>query len=98
MTGLKESREFIEAGVRSWKAFVEDADLDLDPFSLFGDRRSPRAIPRLVTPDDDTLFHTGYVWLGSAARSITVDSKSAPPPTRGSNSASIDSPRGNRTR
>ncbi|HKE86881.1 MAG TPA: class I SAM-dependent methyltransferase [Vicinamibacterales bacterium] len=73
MAGLEDTRRFIEAGVRSWKAFVERTQFDLDPFGLFGDRSS-RGTPRLATSGgDDTLFHTGYVWLGGRARSITVE-------------------------
>lgn len=73
MAGLDQSRRFIEAGVHSWKAFVEGTPFDLDPFGLFTERPR-RGIPRLATfGGDDTLFHTGYVWLGSRARSITVE-------------------------
>jgi SAM-dependent methyltransferase len=73
MAGFEDTRRFIEAGVRSWKAFVEGTQFDLDPFGLFGDR-PPRETPRLATlGGDDTLFHTGYVWLGCRARSITVE-------------------------
>jgi hypothetical protein len=79
MAGLEESRRFIDAGVCSWRAFVERARLDLDPFGLLRDRRSVPGIPRLAARDgDDTPFHTGYVWLGGAARSVTVDLEAWP--------------------
>ncbi|MDH4063893.1 MAG: class I SAM-dependent methyltransferase [Acidobacteriota bacterium] len=74
MAGLEGSRRFIEAGVRRWKAFVENAQLSLDPFAGLSGGRPTRGVPRLVAWDGvDTLFHTGYVWLGSAARTVTVD-------------------------
>lgn len=74
MDGLDESRRFIDAGVRSWKAFVESAPLDLAPFGLNPEQRPRDGSPRLAGGDhDDTLFHTGYVWLGSTPRTAAVD-------------------------
>ena len=74
MAGLQDSRRFIEAGVRRWKAFVENAQLSLNPFARLSGGRPARGVPRRVTWDGDgTLFHTGYVWLGGAARTVTVD-------------------------
>ena len=82
MAGLEDSRQFIEEGVRLWKAFVENAQLNLDPFGLFGDRRPGRGSPRLVAVDgESTLFHTGYVWLGGAARTVTVNLEAWPADT-----------------
>ena len=74
MTDLEHARRFIEQGVRLWRAFVENAQLNLDPFGLFGERRPARGIPRLLAPGGErTLFHSGYVWLGGAARTVTVN-------------------------
>jgi len=74
MPGLDDSRRFIEDGVRLWRAFVERERLHLDPFGLFGGRRPRRGTPRRVTHDGEaTLFHSGYVWLGGAARMVTVN-------------------------
>jgi SAM-dependent methyltransferase len=74
ISGLEDSRRFIEGGVRRWKAFVESAQLNLDPFGLAGDRRPTRGVPRLADRDGDSaLFHTGYVWLGGTSRTVTVD-------------------------
>jgi SAM-dependent methyltransferase len=79
MAGLEDSRRFIEAGVQRWKAFVEQVPLNLDPFARLSDRRPARGVPRLVHRDgDSTLFHTGYVWLGTAARTVTVDLEAWP--------------------
>jgi SAM-dependent methyltransferase len=79
MAGLEHSRRFIAAGVRRWKAFVENVQLNLDPFGLLSNRRPARGIPRLEARDGDrTLFHSGYVWLGSAARTVTVDLEAWP--------------------
>lgn len=73
MAGLDESRRFILEGACRWKAFAETAGLHLDPFGESRERCSP-ALPRLAACDRErTLFHTGYVWLGSASRSVTVD-------------------------
>jgi hypothetical protein len=73
MEGLEDSRQFIEEGVRLWKNLVENAQLNLDPLGLLGDGRATRCNPRLVARDgESTLFHTGYVWLGGAARTVTV--------------------------
>ena len=80
LDGLNDSRRFIEAGVRSWKAFVESTQLDLDPFGLHPDQRPMAATPRRAGDDQsDTLFHTGYVWLGDAARTAVVDLDVSPP-------------------
>ncbi len=88
MAGLEDSRRFIDAGVRRWKAFVENAPLSLDPFGLLGDRRPTRGVSRLAVQDGDrTLFHTGYVWLGSAARTVTVELEAWP---AGTGEASIE--------
>lgn len=74
LDGLDDSRRFIDAGVRSWKAFVERAPLDLDPFGLQPDQRTTTATPRRAGDDQsDTLFHTGYVWLGGIARTAAVE-------------------------
>jgi SAM-dependent methyltransferase len=76
---IEGSRRFIDEGVREWRAFVERTRLSLDPFGLFGDARPARGQPRLVAAGgDDTAFHTGYVWLGGAARTITVDLEAWP--------------------
>jgi SAM-dependent methyltransferase len=78
MPGLDESRRLIGEGVHRWKTFVENARLSLDPFGLWGERRT-RAVPRLAAPyGDPRLFHTGYIWLGGAARSVTVDLEAWP--------------------
>jgi hypothetical protein len=54
--------------------FVEQAELTLDPFALVNGGRPARAAPRLVARGgDDTLFHTGYVWLGNAPRTATIE-------------------------
>jgi len=74
MAGLDDSRRFIDAGVRSWKAFVETAQLDVDPFGLHPEQRSTSATPRRAGDDEsDTLFHTGYIWLGGVSRTAVVD-------------------------
>lgn len=79
MAGLDEARRLIDAGVRRWKTFVENAPLNLDPFGLMGDRRPGRGVPRLAVQDGDrTLFHTGYVWLGGVARTVTVELEAWP--------------------
>jgi len=79
MAGLGHSRQFIEEGVRLWKGFVENGLLHLDPFGLFSDGRPLRGIPRLVARDGEgPLFHTGYVWLGGAARTVTVSLEAWP--------------------
>ena len=83
MAGLEDARRFIDTGVRRWKDFVENAPLNLDPFGLLCDRRPKRGVPRLAAQDgDSTLFHTGYVWLGSAARTVTVELEAWPAGTR----------------
>ena len=74
IAGLQGSRQFMEAGVCRWKAFVENVRLSLDPFAGLSGRRPTRGVPRPVACDGDgTLFHTGYVWLGGTARTVTVD-------------------------
>ncbi len=79
MTGLEHSRRFIEEGVRVWQAFVENAQLNLDPFGLFGGRRPARGVPRLLAQGgESTLFHTGYVWLVGAERTVTVELQARP--------------------
>ena len=79
IAGLEGSRQFIDAGVRRWKAFVENVQLNLDPFARLSDRRPARGVPRLVACDgDSTLFHTGYVWLGGGARTVAVDLEAWP--------------------
>ena len=67
MEGLEDSRRFIEAGVRRWKAFVESTQLDLDPFGLFGGRRPARGIPRLLAQDGEARCSTPAT-CGWAAR------------------------------
>jgi SAM-dependent methyltransferase len=74
MDGLDDTRRFIEAGVRSWKAFVESTQLDLDPFGLNPEDRLKNGTSRRAGDDrSDTLFHTGYVWLGGVSRTAAVD-------------------------
>jgi hypothetical protein len=100
IAALEDSRRFVEEGARRWKALVESAQLNPDPFGLFAERRPPRGMPRLLTRDgDSTLFHTGYVWLGGAARrSRSVWTRGRPTPaTPRSRSASIASRRDNLT-
>ena len=72
--GLDQSRQFMAAGARRWQDFVEKVPLNLDPFALFSDRGPRPGSPRVLTGNgDSTAFHTGYVWLGSAPRTVTVD-------------------------
>ena len=74
ITGLEDSRRFIAEGVRMWKSFVEEAQLSLDPFGLSGVQRPALGAARIVSSDGEgPLFHTGYVWLGGATRTVTVD-------------------------
>lgn len=74
MAGLEDSRRFLAAGARQWKAFVERSPVTLDPYGLLNDRRPVGSTPRLLGRNgDSTLFHTGYVWLGSATRLVDVD-------------------------
>lgn len=78
-TGLEDSRRFIQDGVRLWQTRVESSQLNLDPFGLFAELRPARGSPRQLARDgESTLFHTGYVWLGGAARTITVDLEAWP--------------------
>ena len=73
MAGLEDSRQFMAEGVLRWKTFVESTQLHLDPFGSLGDCR-PSRVPRLVTQGcESTLFHTGYVWLGGLARTVSVN-------------------------
>jgi hypothetical protein len=74
MAGLEQSRRFLGAEVRRWRAVVEAASLNVDPYGLMSDRRPAPGIPRLVGRNgDDTLFHSGYVWLGNAPRLFSVE-------------------------
>jgi SAM-dependent methyltransferase len=77
--GLDASRRFIDSGVRRWRTFVEGAECDLDPFGLSAlGGRSPH-LPRCVAAGaDDTFFHSGYVWLGGAPRSVAIDFEAWP--------------------
>jgi SAM-dependent methyltransferase len=81
MAGLAASREWMAAGVRRWKAFVESAALNLDPFGMMSDRRPSGGVPRSVVSDgNSTVFHTGYVWLGDVPRKVTVEVDARPAP------------------
>lgn len=75
MRGLDEARRFVEAGADDWRALVERSVLSLDPSGLNGEEPSRRDAPPLVACEgaDDTLFHTGYVWLGERPRTVAVD-------------------------
>ena len=69
---LEASREFIDEGVRRWKAFVERSLLNLDPF--VAECGHTRGVPRLVAASESSpLFHTGYVWLGGVTRAAIID-------------------------
>lgn len=76
LAGLEGSRRFINDGAQEWRSFVESTPLRLDPFALCGGARPSRHEPRRVdvrlNRQDDTLFHTGYVWLGGTARTAVV--------------------------
>jgi hypothetical protein len=84
LPGLTDARAFMEEGVARWRRMVERSRIRLDPFAAVGSPEARSEVPRRVAAPGsggppgtgDTLFHTGYVWLGSARLVVSVDFES----------------------
>jgi SAM-dependent methyltransferase len=75
--GLEESCRFLESGIAEYHRWLEEFTLSLDPFSGLAELHSFANHAKFFTingdsPDDNTVFHTDYIWMGTGERQFTI--------------------------
>ena len=80
VTGLSASQAFMETGVREYEESLRKSVIALNPYSLVAGEKSRFCadhcdffLHQTNQREDDTVFHTDYLWLGSGRRYFEVD-------------------------